>query len=57
MYTDELLAHFVSLPKVISAEDEGVDHTEESHHVGDVIRTFQLIHDHTEAVLLGLNAL
>lgn len=50
--TDKLFSHFISLPEVICAEDEGVDDTEESDHVRDVICGLQLVHDHAEAILL-----
>ncbi|TNN87183.1 hypothetical protein EYF80_002385 [Liparis tanakae] len=43
--------------QVISPEDEGVDDTEQCNHVRDVICGLQLIHDHTEAILLRLHSL
>lgn len=55
--TDELLSHLISLSEVICPEDEGVDDTEECDHVGDVVCGLQLIHDHTEAILLRLHTL
>lgn len=55
--TYKLLPHSISLSEVICPEDEGVDDTEERDHVRDVICGLQLVHDHTEAILLRLHAL
>lgn len=55
--TNELPPHLISLPEVISPEDEGVDDAEERDHVRDVIAFLQLVHDHAEAILLRLHPL
>lgn len=55
--TNKLFPHFVSLPEVIHPEDEGVDDTEECDHVRDIICGLQLVHDHTEPILLCLHTL
>lgn len=55
--TDELLPQLVSLPEIVSSEDEGVDDAEHGGHVWGVFCGLQLIHDHTEAVVLHLHVL
>lgn len=55
--TDKLLAHLISLSQVICPKDDGVDDTEEGDHVGHVVCGLQLVHDHTEAIQLGLHTL
>lgn len=55
--TDKLLAHLISLSQVICPKDDGVDDTEEGDHVGHIVCGLQLVHDHTEAILLGLHTL
>ena len=55
--TDKLLAHLIPLTEVVCAKDEGVYNAEESDHVGDVVCGLQLVHDHTEPILLGLHTL
>ena len=55
--TDKLLAHFIPLTEVVGAKDEGVYNAEESDHVRDVVGGLQLVHDHTEPILLDLHTL
>lgn len=55
--TNKLLPCLISLPEVIYSKDECVDDTEDCSHVRCVICRLQLVHDHTEAVLLGLRRL
>ena len=55
--TDELAAKLDPLPQVVHAENEAVDHAHEDDLVCHVVRSVELVHDDTEAVLLHLHAL
>lgn len=55
--TDKLLPQLVSLPEIVNPEDEGIDDAEHCGHVRGVFGGLQLMHDHTEAILLHLHVL
>lgn len=56
-HTDELLPQSAPLPQVVLSQQQHVDDAHQRHHVRDVVGAVKLVHDHTEAILLRLQAL